>query len=119
MQKGHKLSFPCTKCSQPISFNLRELEKTSNCELACESCQKHYLFEEGTLLKQIKSFLNLMESIRGAEEILSLTTVGVKVGDKEVQIPYKLLLTRLTSYLSIQMDGKVVNLSFRSEPLKD
>jgi DNA-directed RNA polymerase subunit RPC12/RpoP len=117
MQKGHHLSFPCTKCGKPVGFGLQEAD--SNVKLECKECGEKYLFEEGSLLKEIRSFLRLVEAIKGAESILSNTSVGVRVGDKEVQIPYKLLLTRLTSQLELELKGKKITLTFRSEPLRD
>ncbi len=118
MQKGHSLSFPCTACGENVIFDLRTLQKGA-LKLHCNGCQKPFVFEEGTLLTQIRKFLNLIEVLKDSEDILSMTSVAIRVGDKEVQIPYKLLLTRLTSHLEIEMEGKKVHLMFRSEPAKD
>jgi len=118
MQKGHSLSFPCTHCGEDVAFNIRSLQDNA-LHIECKGCKKPYLFEEGPLLTQIRKFLNLVDVLRNSEDILSMTSVAIRVGDKEVQIPYKLLLTRLTSHLEIEMDGKKVHLLFRSEPAKD
>ena len=118
MQKGHSLSFPCTACSEDVTFDLRSLQQ-GPIQLHCKGCKKPFVFEEGPLLVQIRKFLKLVEVLKDSEDILSMTSVAIRIGEKEVQIPYKLLLTRLTSNLEIEMEGKKVHLLFRSEPAKD
>jgi hypothetical protein len=116
-QKGHNLQFSCQCCKEPVRFSVFELEK--NKQLFCPQCQKKYGFADETLLRQIKKFESLCRQVRESEEILGHTSVGVDVGDRHVKIPYKLLLTRLSSSLDLMIGEEPVNIIFRIEPLKD
>lgn len=117
LQRGHHLAFACQNCQTPITFSLFKIEKNPNLE--CSYCQKIYLFEDEILKRQLKKFENLCTQIKESEEILSHTAVGVTVGEKEVKIPFKLLLTRLSSYLDLKIDGRALTIAFRMEPLND
>jgi len=118
MQKGHFLFFPCQACQQAVQFSVFELEKMSE-SLECSNCGLIYDFKDEQLLRQLRLFENLCRQIQLSEEILSHTSVGVHVGDKEVKIPFKILLSRLNSSLRLTMGEQVVNISFRLEPAKD
>lgn len=118
MQKGHRLQFTCKGCKQHIQFSIFDLEKSDH-SLHCFHCQKSYLFSDETLIRQLKKFETLCRTISDSEEILSHTSVGVDVGDRHVKIPYKLLLTRLSSCLDLMIDGEPVSIIFRIEPSKD
>lgn len=118
MQKGHQLEFDCMACKEPVSFSLFNLEKTDG-YLACGKCQKRYAFTDETLKRQLKKFEALCRQLIESEEILSNASIGIDVGEHHVQIPYKLLLTRLNSNLELSMGNLPVNIKFRIEPLKD
>lgn len=118
MQKGHRLHFKCKDCQEPIQFSVFELEAAQT-PLCCTQCQKHYVLSDETLVRQIKKFEQLCKAICESEEILSNTSVGVDVGSKQVQIPYKLLLTRLSSSLDLNIEGEPISIFFRIEPCKD
>lgn len=117
MQKGNTLYFKCLSCECPVSFSIFDLEDGGL--LVCSECKKHYLFHDETLVRQIKKFEALCRQIRDSEEILGNVCVGVDVGEHHVKVPYKLLLTRLSSSLDLQMEGKTVSIAFRIEPIKD
>jgi hypothetical protein len=116
MQKGHNLQFDCQGCKKPIRFSVFELEKAS---IQCPHCQKTYAFSDPTLIRQIKKFEALCRQISESEEILSNTAVGIDVGDRHVKVPYKLLLTRLSSCLDLKIGNQTVAIQFRIEPAKD
>lgn len=118
MQKGHRLHFKCKDCQEPIQFSVFDLEKTEN-HLCCTQCQKHYVLSDDVLVRQIKKFEKLCRTICESEEILSHTSVGVDVGSTQVKIPYKLLLTRLSSSLDLKIEGEPISIFFRIEPSKD
>src|SRR5690606_31766957 len=98
MQKGHLLQFSCQRCHHPIHFSVFELEHKGG-GVNCPDCGLIYDFEDETLKRQLRKFENLCRQIQLSEEILSNTSVGIHVGEKEVKIPYKILLTRLNSTL--------------------
>jgi ribosomal protein S27E len=115
MKKGHFLELHCQNCKHPIQFSIFEIKGQ---HVACETCQLVYDFNDPVLKRQLEKFENLCHQIQLSEEILSDTSVGVCVGDREVQIPYKLLLTRLNSTLQLIIDNRPVRITFRVEPAK-
>jgi transcription elongation factor Elf1 len=117
MQKGSHLQFCCTSCEHSIPFNVLDMEKHKF--LTCEQCQKKYSFTEEILIRQIKKFAALCYQIKESEEILSQTSIGIDVGERKVRVPYKLLLTRLTTHLDLVLDGNPITITFRIEPTKD
>lgn len=118
MQKGHHLQFDCQGCKNKVSFSLFDLEQGKT-TVQCPHCQKDYAFSDATLLRQIKKFEALCRQISESEEILGNTAVGVDIGDRHVKIPYKLLLTRLSSRLDLKIGNDPVSIEFRIEPAKD
>jgi len=117
MQKGHNLQFNCLCCGAPVRFSIFELD--SQAVLNCEECQKKYAFNDPTLVRQVKKFEALCRQIHDSEEILGHASVGVDVGEHHVKVPYKLLLTRLSSSLDLNMNGSPISIAFRSEPTKE
>lgn len=118
MQKGHILQFDCQNCKETIDFSIFELDKKGH-YIECASCKKQYIFNDETLVRQLKKFALLCKQIIDSEEILSHTVVGIDVGEKQVKVPYKLLLTRFTSSLDLIIGNQTVSIRFRIEPLKD
>jgi uncharacterized Zn-finger protein len=118
MQKGHNLQFDCQGCKKPVSFSVFDLEQ-DKAEIQCPHCQKVYAFSDATLIRQIKKFEALCRQICDSEEILGHTAVGIDIGDRHVKVPYKLLLTRLSSCLDLKIGNQSVSIKFRIEPTKD
>ena len=118
MQKGHRLEFSCQCCQQPIQFSVFELEKM-DWTLVCSECGLNYNFSDEGLRDQLTQFENLCHQIRLSQSILSNTAIGITVGDKEVRIPYKILLTRLNSVLDLRIGDRPLSIKFRIEPLED
>lgn len=117
MQKGHSLCFKCLSCSSSINFSIFDLDHFASID--CQTCSKKYAFTDSTLMKQIKKFEALCCAIHNAEEILGNASVGVDVGTHHVKVPYKLLLTRLSSSLDLIMNGQTISITFRIEPVQD
>lgn len=69
------------------------------------------------MVRQISLFIDLCTQLKKSEEILSSSSIAVNVGSSEVKLPFKLLLTRLRSTLDLEIEGKKVTISSRSEPL--
>lgn len=115
MQKGHQLEFQCQECQDPIVFSVFELDKS----IHCHNCKKDYALTDKTLHRQLKIFEKLCATIQESEEILSNTSVGIDVGDQHIKVPYRLLLTRLSSSLDLIIDDKPVVITFRIEPSHD
>lgn len=117
MQSGQTLEFECQDCKSPIRFSIFEIEKEP--KVTCPHCSKNYLFDDPNLIRQLVKFEALCRQIRESEEILGQTAVGVDVGGKQVKIPFKLLLTRLSSCLDLLVGEKPLTIAFRFEPLRD
>lgn len=118
MQKGHNLEFLCQECQHPITFSVFHLNETDHA-VTCSECQKKYSFNDETLLRQLNKFVKLCEQIHESEEILGDTSVGVDVGVHHVTIPYKLLLTRLSSSLDLMIGSQPFKIQFRIEPIEE
>jgi hypothetical protein len=117
MQKGHLLQFCCQSCQNPIQFSVFEIEKSEG--ICCSECGLLYDFNDEVLKRQLGKFENLCRQIQLSEEILSNTSVGIYLGDREVKIPYKLLLTRLNSTLNLMVGERSLTITFRIEPTND
>jgi hypothetical protein len=117
MQKGHLLQFSCQSCQNPVQFSVFDIEK--NEEIRCSECGLIYDFSDEVLRRQLRKFENLCRQIQLSEEILSHTSVGIYIGDREVKIPYKLLLTRLNSTLDLMVGDCPLTITFRIEPTFD
>lgn len=117
MQKGHFLQFNCQCCQHPIQFSVFKIEKEES--VKCPDCGLQYDFSDDILLRQLRKFENLCRQIQLSEEILSNTSVGIYIGDREVKIPYKLLLTRLNSTLDLLVGDHPLTITFRIEPTID
>ena len=117
MQKGHFLQFCCQSCQHPIQFSVFDLEKAKH--ICCASCGLTYDFNDKGLKRQLRKFEDLCRQIQASEEILSNTSVGICIGDREVKIPYKLLLTRLNSTLDLMVGDRPLTITFRIEPSVD
>ncbi len=118
MQKGHRLQFKCKECQHPIQFSVFDLEKNDH-KISCSECSKSYAFKDETLVRQIKKFETLCRTLCDSEEILGHASVGVDVADRQVKIPFKLLLTRLSSCLDLNIGNEQISIVFRIEPTKD
>ncbi|MBA2368738.1 MAG: hypothetical protein H0V82_06915 [Candidatus Protochlamydia sp.] len=118
MQKGHLLQFCCQQCQHPIQFSVFDLEKQDK-GIHCEDCSLIYDFNDESLLRQLRKFENLCRQIQLSEEILSNTFIGIYVGDREIKIPYRILLTRLNSTLDLLVGDCPLTITFRIEPKAD
>ncbi len=118
MQKKHNLQFGCQGCKNPVCFSIFELDNPSS-QVVCSQCKKKYAFSDETLKRQLKKFEALCRQLVDSEEILSNTAVGIDIGEHQVKVPYKILLTRLSSTLDLIIGDQPVTISFRIEPLRD
>lgn len=117
MQKGHTLHFKCLSCGAQVHFSIFDLQNHK--ALPCEVCAKKYVFSDPILIRQLQQFEALCKQIHASQEILGNASIGIDVGEHHVKVPYKLLLTRLSSSLELNMDGHPVTIVFRIEPTKD
>ncbi len=118
MSEDGNIEFQCIKdgCKEAISFSLRQVEKDH--AIRCASCKNEYQLDRA-LVDKLKSFENLVDAVKSARDILSNTSVGVTVDKRTVKIPYRLLLTRMTTMLDLKIGDQSLTFRFRVEPLKE
>ena len=117
MEDYDTLEFICTvdSCRKVIPFSPLKMEK--NLEIKCPHCGKEYTFEK-KLVAQFRKFENLIMAVQEAKDIIGNTNVGVNVDGNQILIPYKLLLTRMNTLLTLDVGGNKISFKFRVEPLK-
>ncbi|MFO7821625.1 MAG: hypothetical protein R6V56_06200 [Lentisphaeria bacterium] len=104
-------------CESVIKFNILDLEE-SNGRVTCPVCHREYDFDR-PFLQKLERLRNLILSVREAEDLLGDVNVAITTSTDEVRIPYRLLLTRLNTIISIDIGGRQVDFNFRIEPLNE
>ena len=113
-----KIEFKCISgsCATPIDFSLTEIER--NGTLICPSCRKAYSFHPD-FVDKMKRFYKLVEAVQDARDILGNANVAINVKGNEIKIPYRLLLTRMNTLITLKMDDGELTFRFRVEPLNE
>lgn len=117
MKKGHRLSFGCIACETPIEFSVLHLEEKMS-PVTCSCCHKSYCFSDA-LAHQMKLFEGLCYHIYEARDLLGKSCVAIDLQDRQIKVPFNILLTRLTSELELEIEGKKIALIFRVDPISD
>ena len=61
---------------------------------------------------------NLLIAVKDAEDILGDVNVGVNTIAGSAKIPYRLLLTRMNTVITLEVGGFKIDFNFRVEPAK-
>lgn len=111
------IDFVCLdhECGETIQFDLMELEETRG-RVSCPTCHRLYQFD-AKFLDKLRRFKALMVAIREAEDMLGDVNVGITTPMGEERIPYRLLLTRLNTTITLDVGGRTVDFRFRVEPI--
>lgn len=117
MQRGPHLTFNCVFCEKPVSFSVWNVLEEDH-PIDCSHCRKKYIFNQ-EILRQLRKFESLCLQIHESEEILGSTHVAIDIGSHNVKVPYRLLLTRLSSVMNLTIGDKSLEIAFRTEPLID
>lgn len=118
MQKGHQLEFSCIHCNHRVTFSVLNAKGAPK-PISCLHCKKSYSFANTLLQEKLRKFEALCRQIHESEEILGDTAVAIDVDGHHVKVPYRLLLTRLSSLLELKVGDQKLDIAFRIEPLKD
>ncbi|MBR5624011.1 hypothetical protein IKW72_03260 [bacterium] len=110
---AHKIELNCVGCGHSVEFSLLDLNPET--KLVCKECGKTYAFTP-ELADQIKRFSELLSTVYACRDLLGQASIGVKVKDKEITVPYQLLLTRLNSLLSLKVNDQEMTFRFRVDP---
>ncbi len=111
---ARSIELMCIDCENTISFSILDLEAGGR--LTCTQCGKQYMFNQ-ELSGKIKRFEYLLAAVYNARDILGSANVAIAFRDEEVKVPYRLLLTRLNTLLTLNVNGKETTFRFRVEPL--
>ena len=111
---ANNIELQCVACSNAICFSI--LDIGADARLDCRHCGKQYVFNED-LLAKIRRFEQLLQAVYNARDVLGAANVGIAFRDEEVKVPYRLLLTRLNTMLTLNIGGKETTFRFRVEPL--
>lgn len=118
MNNDSIVEFRCVngECGEPLSFSIEEADNAT--AILCPSCGNEYRFNE-KLCDKFRKFANLINAVRDAEDILGGMNVGLDFHGHSIQVPYRLLLTRLNTFLTLTMGDRTFNFRLRVEPLRD
>ena len=113
-----QVDFACVsdECDEVVHFSLLEMEEHPR--IRCGGCGKEYNFDS-QLIGKMNKLKRLIMAVRDAEEILGDLNVAVDVRGHTVRIPYRLLMTRLNTLLTLEIQGKKIDFHLRVEPLEE
>ena len=111
-----QIDFKCfvDDCHGVVKFNLADIG-SRDFQAVCPECHRAYTLESG-LRDKLRRMLELINALRSSEDILGDSVVSVNVAGGEVRIPYALLLTRLNTLITLELDGKKVDFHLWVEP---
>ena len=111
-----QIDFHCfvDDCTGVVKFNLADIGRR-DFQAVCPVCHRAYALEPA-LRDQLKRMLELINALRHSEDILGDSVVSVNVAGGEVRIPYALLLTRLNTLITLELNGKKVDFHLWVEP---
>ncbi|MFW5893927.1 MAG: hypothetical protein ACOCUY_02205 [Verrucomicrobiota bacterium] len=109
------IDFECLDpgCLSTVQCNLMQMEERKG-RISCPQCRREYRFDP-KFRDKLRRFRNLILAIREAEDLLGDVSVGVTTTVGEERIPYRLLLTRLNTLISLEFGGRKVDFRFRVE----
>ena len=111
-----KVDFKCVEagCDGLICMTLLDAAEP-DFQAVCPSCHRPYQFDDG-ITEKLRKLRELIVAIRRSESILGDCKVAVTVPGGTVKIPYPLLLTRLNTIVTLDLQGRKVDFHFMVEP---
>ena len=111
-----RLDFCCQSqdCSGVVKFDLAEITDP-DFQAICPECHRAYALDE-TMRSKLQRMLELIVAIRNSEDILGDSVVSVNVAGGEVRIPYALLLSRLNTIITLEINGAKTDFHLWVEP---
>ena len=113
------VDFTCVDedCHATVQFDLMGLEESKG-RISCSECHRQYRFDRAFIGK-LERFRRLILALQEAEDILGDASIAVSTPMGEVKVPYRLLLTRLNTIISLDMGDRKVDFNFRVEPINN
>ena len=111
-----RLDFCCQSqdCSGVVKFDLADVTDP-DFQAVCPECHRAYALDE-TMRSKLQRMLELVIAIRNSEDILGDSVVSVNVAGGEVRIPYALLLSRLNTIITLEINGTKTDFHLGVEP---
>lgn len=109
------IDFECLDedCLATVQCNVMQLEETGG-KVCCPECRREYRFGRA-FRDKLRRFRQLILAVHNAQDLLGDVSVGVTTAVGERRIPYRLLLTRLNTLITLDMNGRKVDFRFRVE----
>jgi hypothetical protein len=101
-------------CNGVVKFDLVSVAER-DFQAVCPVCHRAYALDK-VLHDKLRRMMELIEALRRSEDILGDSVVSVNVAGGEVKIPYSLLLTRLNTMISLELDGRKTDFHLWVEP---
>ena len=105
------------ECGKTINFNVMELKEKAGL-LTCPHCYRQYSFSDSTFIDKLEKLRNLLIAVKDAEDILGDVNVGVNTVAGSAKIPYRLILTRMNTVITLEVGVYKIDFNFRVEPAK-
>lgn len=104
-----QIDFHCfvDDCTGVVKFSLGDIN-SREFQAVCPVCHRAYALD-AKLRDKLRRMLELINALRCSEDILGDSVVSVNVAGGEVRVPYALLLTRLNTLITLEVDGKKVD----------
>ena len=114
-----KIDFDCIAdgCGKTINFDLLTLQENDS-QVCCEHCFNAYQFDD-VFIDKLQKLRNMVLAVKEAEDILDDCNVAITTVNEEVKLPYRLLLTRMNTLISLNVFDKIIDFNFRIEPLNN
>ena len=111
-----RLDFCCQSqdCSGVVKVDLADVTDP-DFQAICPECHRAYALDE-TMRSKLQRMLELVVAIRNSEDILGDSVVSVNVAGGEVRIPYALLLSRLNTIITLEINGTKTDFHLWVEP---
>ena len=111
-----RLDFCCQSqdCSGIVKFDLADVTDP-DFQAVCPECHRAYALDDN-MRGKLQRMLDLVIAIRNSEDILGDSVVSVNVAGGEVRIPYALLLSRLNTIITLEINGNKTDFHLWVEP---
>ena len=115
MKGQFTIDFPCQSCTHIIDF---QLKKASEKVIVCQKCFKSYEFDKQFSEKLLK-MMKLLTVIRESKDLFSDSFISINDKDTNIEIPYKILLTRFNSVIKLKINQQTIPFKFRFQPTEN
>ena len=106
MSDSLRLQLCCQSCKARNEFSL---QNQASITVICNNCQHQHVFDDNNS-KKIALFYDLWHQIVKSQEILPNIEIGIDTHSESLKVPFKLLLTKTSSILSLKVADRSVDI---------